>query len=101
MAEATKKVNLRQQMPQTAQWVDERREAWGAEWVNGCIRRAQQGEPGLFYAIEAGHVLGTPFPATHPVADLQLQAVMLGSAFAGFMAEPGQPDVEGAADGSH
>lgn len=88
MGQAEKKLNLRQDMPETAAWVDKRRAEWGAQHVNDCIRRAMAGEPGFFYALERGNVLGTPFPATHPVAELQDQAVLLGTTFAGFIAQP-------------
>lgn len=85
---ASKKVDLRKDMPETAAWVDQRRAEWGKQFVNDCIRRSLEGEAGLFYALEAGHVLGTPFPADHPVAELQGQAVLLGTTFAGFIAQP-------------
>lgn len=85
---ANKKIDLRKDMPETAAWVDQRRAAWGKQFVNDCIRRALGGEAGLFYALEGGHVLGTPFPPDHPVAELQGQAVLLGTTFAGFIAEP-------------
>ncbi|MGE3346069.1 MAG: hypothetical protein AB7I35_01400 [Ramlibacter sp.] len=55
------KVDLRQQMPETAAWVNERRAEWGADHVNSCIKRGLAGEPDQFYAVEAGHVLGAPF----------------------------------------
>lgn len=75
-------------MPETANWVERMRQERGAAFVNDCIRRAIKGEPGLFYAIERGHVLGTPFPATHAIAADQNMAVALGCTFAGFMATP-------------
>lgn len=86
------KVDLRSQMPETAKWVDEKRKEHGAAFVNGCIRRALAGEPGFFYAFERGHVLGTPFPATHVLAKDQQYAVSMGCTFAGFIATPGGPD---------
>ena len=89
---------MRRQMPETAAWVEARRQEWGAEHVNACIRRALKGEPGLFYAIEAGHVLGTAFPATHPIWEWQTLAVATGSKFAAFMA---QPPEAGGADGTY
>lgn len=87
-SQAGAKFDLRQQMPETALWVDRKRQEYGAEHVNLCIRKAMKGEPGHFYAIERGHVLGTPFPSTHPVAEWQDFAIMTGSSFAGFIAEP-------------
>ena len=92
------RVDLRQHMPETAKWVDQKRQELGAEFVNGCIRRALKGEPGFFYAIERGHVLGTPFPATSPVADSQAYAITMGCTFAGFIATPSAP---GGNDGAH
>lgn len=57
--------NLRDVMPLAAKWVDEQRKAMGAAHVNGCIRRAVAGEPGLFYVLERVapdlfRTLGTP-----------------------------------------
>ena len=80
--------NLRQTMPETAKWVDGKRKELGADFVNGCIRRALKGEPGLFYAMERGHVLGTPFPASDVRDRYQNIAVVTGTTFAGFIATP-------------
>lgn len=86
------KLNLRQDMPETAKWVDGQRKEHGADFVNGCIRRATKGEPGLFYAMERGHILGTPFPASD-VRDRYVNiAVVTGCTFAGFIATPGETD---------
>jgi hypothetical protein len=90
---APKVESLREKMPRTTEWVDAQRTALGKDWVNDCIRRAtpkngKPGEPGLFYAMEAGHVLGTPFPADHPLHEAQRIAVMVGVQFAGFIAQP-------------
>lgn len=42
------------------------------------VRRAVRGEPGCFYAIEAGHVVGAPFTG-HPImADVALSMVQYG-----------------------
>jgi len=82
------KLDLRKDMPETAKWVDGKRKELGIEHVNGCIRRALKGEPGYFYAIERGHVLGTPFPPTHPIAHEQNYAITMGCTFAGFIATP-------------
>jgi hypothetical protein len=92
------RVDLRQSMPETAKWVDIKRQELGAEFVNGCIRRAMRGEPGFFYALERGHVLGTPFPASHPVAQDQNYAITTGCTFAGFIATPVKV---GTTDGTH
>lgn len=52
---------LRQAMPQVATWIDDLREAFGAEEINGAIRRGLAGEPD-FHAVENGHEIGTPVP---------------------------------------
>jgi len=107
MSEATsqgaQRPDMRQQMPETAKWVEARRTEYGAAHVNACIRRALKGEPGYFYAMEAGFVLGTPFPATHPVAADQEFAVMMGCTFAAFMVTPvpALATSGGATDGAH
>lgn len=88
MTQPSKRVDMRTSMPATAEWVTQKRAEWGTEHVNACIRRALAGEAGEFYAVEAGHVLGVPFPATHPMAEVQNYAVLCGVAFAGFMREP-------------
>lgn len=75
-------------MPQTADFVDRKRVAWGRDHVDDCMRRALRGEPGFFYAMEAGHVRGTPFEEWHPVAAHQRAAVLVGASFAAFMREP-------------
>lgn len=93
------KWSLRTEMPETAKWVDARRVEWGAAYVNDCIRRALgveasegraavPGEPGLFYAIEGGHVLGRPFPSTEPMAHWQDYAIVCGVKWAVFMRPP-------------
>ena len=33
----------------------------------GLVRRGLAGEPNCFWAMEAGHVAGTPFAAGHPI----------------------------------
>ncbi|OGB26204.1 MAG: hypothetical protein A3I66_00700 [Burkholderiales bacterium RIFCSPLOWO2_02_FULL_57_36] len=91
------RVDLRQQMPETAKWVEVKRKEWGAEYVNACIRRSLKGEPGYFYAMEAGHCLGAPFSATHPIAAEQNYALLMGCTFAVFMATP----TPGASNGAH
>ena len=88
MSQTASRPNMREQMPLTAAWITERRAAWGATHVDDCLKRALQGVPGLFYALEAGHVIGTPFPPTHPVAADQTYAVVMGCKFAVFMKNP-------------
>jgi len=93
----TKAPSLREVMPSTAKWVDDRRAEHGAAFVNEQIRLALSGQAGHFYAMERGHVLGTPFPSDHPIYPDQEFAVMIGCSFAAFMATPKKE----AADGAH
>jgi len=81
---------LRDAMPLTTAWIDRQRQEFGAEHVNACIRRSLKGEADLFYAIEAGFVLGTPFTAARDPVLVQWQqlAVVAGVGFAAFLARP-------------
>jgi hypothetical protein len=88
MEQKRNRASLRDSMPETARWVDSKRKELGLEFVNGCIKEAMSGVPGRFYALENGHVLGTPFPATHPIAQEQRFALLTGCTFAGFIATP-------------
>lgn len=92
MNQPARRFDLREDMPETADWVAARRLEWGKDHVNACLRDGLKGTPGRFYAMEAGHVVGTPFPATHQVADVQTYALLLGCRFAVFMARPGETD---------
>ena len=51
---------LRQTMPTIAGWIDELRDAFGAEAINPAIRAGIDGQP-TFYASENGHEVGTRF----------------------------------------
>lgn len=59
---------LREQMPETARFIDEMRAAFGADVINPVIAAGMRGEPG-FHAREAGHEIGTPLPP--PAAEFQ------------------------------
>jgi hypothetical protein len=91
MNQPSKKEEVRLTMPNTARFVDARRGEWGAPYVNDLLRRACREvdpEPGLFYAIEGNRILGMPFPATAPCAELQHMAICTGVKFAAFIAPP-------------
>lgn len=51
-------MSLREAMPLTAAFIDECREAFGADHVNAQIRLGMQGAQ-TFYACENGHEVGT------------------------------------------
>ena len=54
-------MSLRQAMPQTAAWIDELRDAFGADAINASIRKGMAGLPNHFHAEENGHHAGTGF----------------------------------------
>jgi len=78
-------VNFKLAMPKTAEWVTRQRKAFGDKWVTEQIKLGMGGEPGHFYAIEGGHVVGTPVSV---LDEWQRFAVVTGCPFAGFMAAP-------------
>jgi hypothetical protein len=88
MNQPAQPVKMRDSMPLTAEFVDRKRGDWGSAHVNDCIRRAAKGEPGFFYAIEGGHVLGAPFPDSDPMAHWQQYAIVCGVRFACFIRTP-------------
>ncbi len=79
----------------SGEWVAQQRLSWGKEHVDDCLRRATVDKlPGYFYAVERGRVVGTPFPADHPVAEWQAYALVMGTTFAVFMKQPVRADVQ-------
>lgn len=76
-------------MPLTAKWVQARRTEWGDAWVKECQKRALAGEPGWFYAIEAGYTIGTPFDhKLSGMVEWQQYAILAGCSGAWFMRAP-------------
>jgi hypothetical protein len=55
------KGSMREQMPVVTAWIDQMREAFGAEHIDGVIKSGMRGEP-VFFASENGHTVGTPAP---------------------------------------
>ncbi len=91
------KADMRTAMPGVADWIARRRLEWGKAHVDLCLRRGTvEKVPGFFFALERGNVVGTPFPADHPVAQWQQYAVLFDTTFAVFMKQP-----EGVADGKN
>ena len=52
-------------MPNVYACIQDRAESLGKD-VFQLVRRGLAGQPGCFYAFEAGHVVGTPFGRGHP-----------------------------------
>ena len=91
----------RELMPNVARLVDEKRAQYGAAHVRECITRGMRGEPGWFYAFEAGMVQGTPFTACSVTTELLATAVMLGGRFACVMRPPELATTTGVRHGAH
>lgn len=58
IAMGANKGSMREEMPVTAVWIDKLRKAFGAEHIDGQIRKGMKGEP-VFWASENGHTVGT------------------------------------------
>ncbi|MEG1678674.1 MAG: hypothetical protein RR326_01155 [Stenotrophomonas sp.] len=58
---------LRDEMPETAAFIDALREAFGVVEINQQIRGGMHGEP-VFFARENGREIGTPLPEPKFVA---------------------------------
>ncbi|WP_152643479.1 hypothetical protein [Paracidovorax citrulli] len=71
---------IRECMPGVHAMIKARAEQIGPE-AYALVRRGLRGEPGCFYALEAGHVAGTPFGAADPrMQDLAAALVWFGGA---------------------
>lgn len=67
--------SMRQAMPGVAAWIDELRAEFGEEGINAQMRRGVAGEP-VFWASEAGHVVGTPVPKGAVEFEYELPSTM-------------------------
>jgi len=56
---------IKQHMPHVLACIEDRAQHIGNE-AYALVRRGLRGEPGCFYAMEAGHVVGAPFGRDHP-----------------------------------
>jgi hypothetical protein len=70
-------MSLRDEMPQTAAWIDDLRAAFGAAGINAQIKKGMAGLPGFFYASENGHEVGTK--ATPPRCEVSVGDMVLES----------------------
>ena len=50
-------------MPKITAWIDDLRDAFGREAIDGQIRAATRDGLPTFHATEAGHTVGVPLPA--------------------------------------
>ena len=86
------KIDMRTAMPTVTEQVDAWRNQYGTRYVNDCIMRSMRGEPGLFFALENGHVIGTPANAldVQPFS-VQGYALLMGGC-AAFIRAPKESD---------
>lgn len=67
-------------MPKVAEIVDRMRVQLGQSWVDQCIASAVKGTPDQFYAVERGHIVGTPFTLDTALNDQVRLCFMVGGA---------------------
>jgi hypothetical protein len=72
--------DLKQAMPKVAEIVKGMRAQFGKAWVDQCINKAVAGEPDMFYAMERGHIVGTPFTLDLALAEQMRVCFMVGGA---------------------
>lgn len=82
------KLDMRTAMPLTAAQVADWRKRFGVKHVNDCIKAAMAGEKNRFYAIEAGHFLGTPFDWTVDGAVAVSMSMLTGAKFIAGVLDP-------------
>lgn len=54
--------SMRDAMPTVAAWIDDLRDAFGAELIDGQIRKAIRDGLPTFHAVENGHEVGVQAP---------------------------------------
>lgn len=82
------KRTVKDQMPLTHGWLNEQRERFGRQHVNNAVRAGLAGERNQFYAVEAGHVLGTPFDWTDGGLFIISMSVLTGAKFVAGIRDP-------------
>jgi hypothetical protein len=66
---------IKTRMPMTYAQITRKAQEQG-RGVYVLVRRGLRGEGNCFWAMEAGHVVGTPFAASHPVSAVMAQALV-------------------------
>lgn len=111
MDEVTEKLaTIRQHMPETYRAIKAREKgviedhdgqrvvvvpAYGTD-IYALVRRGLRGEPNCFWAMERGHVMGTPFSLTDIGRDAAWSMVAWGSAHVCIFQEPKREAAHGA-----
>ena len=88
---------IKTHMPQTYRSIQAKATEIGRE-AYAMVRRAIGGQPNLFYAVECGHVVGTPFSLRDITADVAQGMVMFNTRSVVLW---GNVPAKGAADGAH
>lgn len=88
---------IKAQMPETYKAIVAKSSEIGNE-AYALVRRGLRGEANTFYAVERGHVVGTPFDMPDVQADLARVMVQFGCTFL-IMWAPAAP--KGGVDGAH
>ena len=73
-------MSLKAQMPKVAEMVAKMRKDMGADWVDARIKAAMAGQPDQFFAIEGGHIVGTPFTLDTALAEQMRVCFIVGGA---------------------
>lgn len=93
--EAMKKL-IKAQMPETYKAIVERSAAADLDkQAFALVTRGLRGEPNCFYAMERGHVVGTPFNIPDVTAELAATIVRFGCSFLIMWAPKGTSGQEG------
>ncbi len=90
---------IKTQMPETYRAVQAKAGEIGSNAYR-YVREALRGTPNRFYAIEGGHVVGTPFDLPDVTADLARVMVQFGCRHLIMWAAEAQQQ-KGGADGAH
>jgi hypothetical protein len=99
---------LRESMPLTAAWMRQQRGRWKDNaFISDVVKRGIAGERNCFYAVENGHIVGTPFDWTERGSFIVSMSVFSGAKFlACYMAPDGKVEMaaqpaEGKPNGAH
>ena len=87
---------IKAHMPETYKAIQARATEIGNDVFKG-VRAGLRGEPNRFWAMEGGHVVGTPFNQRDITDELAGQMVRWGSAYVCIFGQA----TEGAANGTH
>ena len=69
---------MREAMPITAAFIDDFRDAFGADLINGQIKSGMAGDTWEFHASENGRSVGTPLPDVSRIS-VKLSETVVGS----------------------